>query len=239
MIYLPDGSSTDLPINIIDPHGMTEADLTMISAMAEHPPVSKFKPGHICHLKEATYYLKQTNELIPRLWQVRFVISAWQQEIMKLVHGSRSTIQGIDHAVAILEAAGFHEVNYTKPILYCHAFPHGLYPDSAAWIHERYLQRIPFMEQNQNWEVILDEARAPFVGFDSMGLRAPFTYDLAPDLYQNGEAIGRPFSFEEATVQTAAMLGLEEIMFRPVDAYYFGPSGAVFEDDRIRDILRG
>lgn len=239
MIHLPDGSSTDLPLNIIDPSSINEADLTMISAMAEYPPVTKFRKGQICHLNEATHFLKQTNKLIPRLWQIRFIISAWQYEIMRLVHGSRSAIQGIDHAIALLEAAGFYEVNYGRPIMYCHAFPHGLYPDSAAWIHERYLTRIPFQEQNQDWEVILDEARAPFVGFDAQGLRAPYTYDLAPDLYQNGEAIGRPFSFEEATVQTAAMLGLEEVMFRPVDPYYLSPSGAVCEDDRIKDILRG
>jgi hypothetical protein len=239
MISLPNGFTTDLPINIIDPRAMTEADANMIAAMAEHPPHTKFKAGDLCYITEATPYQRHSSRLIPRMWQIRFIISAWQHELMRLVHSHNlGTIQGIDHAVALLEQQGFYATKYTRPIMYCHAFPHGIYPDSAAWIHERNLKLIPFRELNQPWTNILDEARAPFMGYDSKGLVAPYTYDLAPDLYKNGENLDRPFSFEEATVHTAALLGLEEIMFRPVDPYYLGPNGDVCVEDRFRDILK-
>lgn len=234
-IYLPNtGRLTELPIQIIDPNSITLADEEMLVAMSEHPPASKFRPGDLGYLTEAPPYLRNTRKLLPRIWQVRFVISQWQHELMTLVQ-SQPVVYGIDHAVTLLEQHGFPEAKYRKPMLYCHAFPHGMHPDSAAWMPERVLRKIMFREQNQTWPTILDEAKAPFVGYDPSGLLVPYIYDLAPDLYAEGENLGHPFSFEEATVHTAALLGMEEVLCRPVDPYYINNHVAV---DPAHDIFK-
>jgi len=233
---LANGSmSPDLPITIVDQSSMTMADEEMIVAFGEHMPESKFHPGDLGYLTEATSYLKQRGKTLPRLWQVRFIISMWQHELMALAH-THNGLMGIDHAHSLLQSRGMVEMNYRKPMLYCHAFPHGMYPDTAAWIPERALRKISFREQNQQWQRILDEAKAPFVGYDTSHLMAPYIYDLAPDRYSSGENLGRPFSFEEATVHTAALLGLEEVMFRPVDAYYINSNRII---DPQHDIFKG
>jgi len=219
-IYLPNtGLSADLPISIIDADRMTEADEEMIVAMMGYQPNTTLKPGDICYLTDVPQYLRRRS-VLPRMWQVRFVISAWQHELMALVQSQRN-LAGMDQAMAMLNQQGLPEAKYTKPIVYCHAFPHGLYPDSASWMPERILKKIPFREMTQGWTTILDEARAPYIGHDPTHLIAPYTYDLAPDLYASGENLGRPFSFEEATVHTAALLGLEEAMWCPVDYQHF------------------
>jgi hypothetical protein len=218
-LYLPNtGQATDLPIQIVDPNSLTLSDEELLVAMSEHPPATKFKAGDLAYLHEAPPYLRNTRKLLPRMWQVRFIISQWQHELMTLVQ--TQAVHGIDHAITLLDQQGFPEAKFRKPVLYCHAFPHGMYPDSAAWLPERVLRRVTFRESNQAWMTILDEAKAPFVGYDTTGMLAPYTYDLAPDLYSKGENLGRPFSFEEATVHTAALLGMEEVLCRPVDPYY-------------------
>lgn len=234
-IYLPNtGRMTELPITFIDPRSITLSDEEMLVAMSEHMPNTKFRPGDLGYLAEAPPYLRNTRKLLPRIWQVRFVVSRWQFELMRLLH-SHPSILGVDHAIALLEQQGFSPASYRKPVLYCHAFPHGMYPDSAAWMPDRVLKKITFRENNQEWPTILDEAKAPFVGYDDKGLIVPYTYDLAPDLYSNGENLGRPFSFEEATVHTAALLGMEEVLCRPVDPYYINHSYTV---DPAHDIFK-
>jgi hypothetical protein len=233
-IYLPkQGQSTELPITILDKNSLTQNDEEMLVAMSEHPPKTDFRPGDLGYLVEAVPYLKNTSKMIPRIWQVRFIISQWQHELMRLVHSE--PVAGIDHAAALLESRGFAPANYRKPILYCHAFPHGLYPDSAAWMPVRALRRLTFRENNQQWESILDEAKAPYIGYDPTNLIAPYIYDLAPSMYADGENLGHPFSFEEATVHTAALLGMEEVMFKPVDAYYISSPYAI---DPMHDIFK-
>lgn len=235
-ISLPNGARTpELPITIVDPQSMTMADEEMIVAFAEHMPESKFSAGDIGYLTEVTSYHRSRARMMPRLWQVRFIISMWQHELMALAH-SHQGLMGIDHATALLQNRGMAEINYRKPMLYCHAFPHGLYPDTAAWMPERVLRKITFRETNQQWQRILDEAKAPFVGYDDTHLMVPYIYDLAPDKYSSGEALGKPFSFEEDTVHTAALLGMEEVMFRPVDPYYINNHKIV---DPYHDIFKG
>lgn len=243
-IFLPrTNQNPDLPITIVDPNSLTIADEEMLLAMVEHPPKTDFRPGDLGYLTEAPPYLRNTKKLIPRMWQVRFIISAWQYELMTLVQ-SQPTVHGIDHAIALLEQQGFAPSKYRRPVLYCHAFPHGLYPDSAAWMPETVyrdgawrplLRKVVFREHNQQWQSILDEAKAPFVGYDGSNLMVPYIYDVAPDLYSDGENLGRPFSFEEATVHTAALLGMEEVLFRPVDPYYINNDHVV---DPAHDIFK-
>jgi hypothetical protein len=219
-LILPNtGRSYELPITIVDPRSMTIADEEMVIAMQEHPPQSRFKAGDLAYLSEVPAYLRNTRDLLPRVWQVRFVISTWAHEIMRLVH-SEEYLMGIDHAHALLERQRLNPASYEKAVIYAHGFPHGMYPDSAAWFPERVLRKVVLRDTNQQWVQILDEAKAPFHGYDGANLLAPYTFDLAPDLYSKGENLGRPFSFEEATVHTAAELGLEEVLFRPVDPYY-------------------
>lgn len=198
-----------LPIKIFEPDHITDVDEEILLAMTEHPPASKFSSGDLAYLKPG--YVRNPDDPLPSLWQVRFVVSAWQHELMMLANSI--PLRGIDHAMAIMDRHRFERGSYEKPWLYCHGFPHGLYPDTAKWYPERALRRVTLRERNQEWETILDEAHAPFVGVDTSHIATPYHYDLAPDLYSSGANLGRPFSFEEATVHTAALLGLEPLMF--------------------------
>lgn len=229
MIILPNtGKNAELPIMIFDPKAMTEEDEELIVAMDEYPPSTKFRAGDLGYLVRMPQYLK--HRTVARVWQVRFIISRWQYELMRLVN--TLPVRGIDHAITLLDQQGFMDQEYRKPILYCHAFPHGMNPDSAAWMPETSLRRWSLREYNQEWETILAEAHAPYQGYDTKHLLTPYTYDLAPDLYGNGENLGRPFSFEEATVHTAALLGMEEVMFRPKPEHYrIDPEHDIFEEE--------
>ena len=219
------GRVADLPVQILDPDSLTMADEEMLAAMAEYVPNTKFKPGDLAYLTEAPPYLRSMRRLLPRVWQVRFIISKWAHELMQLSHAY--SVRGVDHAIALLDKQHFDPNKYDQPVLYVHGYPHGLYPDSAAWVPERILRRVTLREQNQAWNTILDEAKAPFVGYDCHHLAAPYIFDQAPDMYSNGENLGKPFSFEEATTHTAALLGMEEVLFKPVDPFQINSKRAI------------
>lgn len=211
----------ELPIHILDPNAIDEADEEFLYAMADYAPNTKLKPGDLAYLTEATPFLRMRGELLPRFWQIRFVISSWTYELFRLAHSpERLESEGLmlDRAIAMLDEQKFSPTRYEKPVIYAHAFPHGLYPDSATWFPEWVLKRVSLRENNQHWERILEEARAPYAGYANRNLIAPYTLDLAPDLYKDGSNVGRPFSFEDATTHTLALLGGEEPMFRPVSA---------------------
>ncbi len=199
------------PIRILDPTSVRYQDEELLLAFDEYPPKTKFKPGDLAIIQDVPEYLALRCTDIPNIWQIRFVISTWMFELMRLVHSDDPV--GIDHAVCLLEERfGLTPERYFRPVIYAHGFPHGLNPDSATWFPERALRRIALRSSNEDWPVILDAARAPLLGYDESRMIAPYNFDVAPDLYANGESLGRPFHFEEAAVHSAALLGLEEAL---------------------------
>lgn len=204
------------PIRILK--DVTEAELGLISAMDEYPPRTKFSPGDLATLRRAPTHLrmraiKNTDGLVPTFWKIRFVVSRWAYELHNLAY---MNTMGYERAVRVLlEESNLDEKSWRVPMIYAHGYPHGMYPDSAAWLPEYSLKRVSLAEANADWELILDEAKAPFLGYDSGGVGSQILLDYAPDLYSNGENLGAPFSHEEATFQTAAIIGLEEAMVVP------------------------
>lgn len=210
-----------LPVKILNSYGLTTVEEELVTAMEEHTPDTKFRPGDLAYLLHAPDYVRIKFETVPRFWKVRFVVSQWAHELHQMAHADPERVMGVDHAVALLEAQGsLTERNYNRPWIYAHGYPHGRYPDTASWFPERALRRVMLRENNQEWETILDEAKAPFLGYEDMA--AGFAFDLAPDLYAKGENLGRPFYHEEDTFHTACLLGMEEPMMKPVDPYIVG-----------------
>lgn len=222
-----------LPIQVIDHLSPTDEEL--IVALDQFSPSTRFKPGDLAALHEIPPFLRLRYDAFPRFWKVRFVLSTWAHEMFKFYLERPGLIRGFDQAVAIMEA-NHHQVPiscYRTPMVYAHAYPHGQYPDSAAWLPERCLRKVQLREQNAEWPIILDEAKAPLVGYDLNVITTPFVFDLAPDNYKTGECLGRPFSHEEATFHTACLLGLEELMVRPAGVHEIGDPRSIDPDHDI------
>ncbi len=214
-----------VPIVVLNELGLTAEEAELVQAMNEHAPETQFRDGDLVYLKRCPPRLRMQREMIPRFWKVRWVISTWAYEVHALVHNPElaGNISGIDHIVALMEAQPSYEERRNKrSMIYAHAFPHGLYPDTAMWFTESCFRKATLTEICQTWPQVLDEAKAPFYGYDRDALLANFALDMAPDYYRDGEAIGRPFDSEEATFHTAALLGMEELMMTPVDPWAIG-----------------
>ena len=230
MVQFSAGSPYVVPIQIIDPDEVTPEDVELLALFDEVPPHSKFRPGDLAMIKQVTEQLRLTRDSLPPMWQIRFVVSRYAFELMRRCRGGVRAI-GLDHAVAQIEATAVQALEHrgvrlptaedikkwsSRAVIYAHGFPHGNNPDSAAWFPESCLRRLALRGENVDWRNVLDEAHAPFLGYDEGGSSAPFIFDVAPDLYSSGENLGVPFSFEEATVHTAALLGLENAFMRRV-----------------------
>lgn len=210
---------------ILDPGAITEHDLELISALGFHPPNTEYSPGDLLRLRVDALpaYMRArfpNPHEIPPVWKVRFVISKWAWNLMSILESEGSSfISGTDHAIARVEQSKLSPHNYTDAILYIHAYPHGLNPDSTLWLEERNkrgvrtTERFFVREENPQWPQILDEARAHFVGFDPSTARTPISWNLSPDLYQDGENIGKPFVHEYSTVDLMCSNGLERLLF--------------------------
>lgn len=218
-----------LPIRILDELSVQPEDGELVHAMAEHPPDSKFREGDLVYLQRCPGSLRLKRELVPRFWKIRWVISTFTYEVNALMHSQQhGEVMGIDHAIALLDAqGGLNETRYRQPFIYAHGFPHGHYPDSAMWFAESCFRRLTLREKNEAWELLLDEAHAPFRGWDRRTYARPVILDVAPDRYRDGEALGAPLPSEEATYQTACLLGMEEMMVRPVDSFAIGDPRSV------------
>jgi hypothetical protein len=206
-------------LNIIHPNDMSEDDIATISAMDAHPPRTKFKPGDLAYLRSVPQRLAflKGDRGIPQFWEIRFVVSLWAYELMLAVHSA--PYLGFAGA---LERIHVPPNEYSRPMIYAHGFPHGMNPDSATWFNEPDLRRVKIRQDTQDWRTVLDCARAPFHGIDTDNLCAPFIWDIAPDCYNSGENIGSPFSYEEATMHTASLLGLESALVVPIRPWVHG-----------------
>ncbi len=218
-IVCPADPNYELPISIVDPKEITPEDEELLQAMAQHRPKTKFKPGDLAYLTEIPFQLRRSRGLaLPRIWKVRFAISAWAYELMcvAMEHGGYGTKLGMDRAIALLERTHFDESKARNPMLYAHGYPHGIYPSTAAWLPARALRPLTFREPNVAWRTVIEEANAPYYGYDSDKLPIPFYFSVAPDDYSTGQNIGHPFLHEEAVTHAACTLGLEEHLFVPI-----------------------
>jgi hypothetical protein len=192
------------------------------------------RSGDICELKEVPIALRRRYNVLPRFWEVRFVISGWAFEAMAAALRYGGEI-GMDRLFAlIMEQRGFHASQYRTPVVYAHGHPHGKNPDSAVWLPERALRKTIVREAIQPWQSVIEHAGARYAGYDPDKLPTRFHFSLAPDNYADGSNLGRPFDYEEATAQTMHLLGLGELYDVPL--IIGGKKTAVRPIDRDHDV---
>lgn len=210
---------------LLDPSMVTEKDVELMTALDQYKPATNYRPGDLFTMVReqipswiVTKY--GSPHEIPIVWKVRFVVSKWAWTLMSILQSNGTDwAMGPDHAAAQVERSKLPAHRYYDALIYAHAYPHGINPDSAVFLEEvdkkgrPNTRRIFFREENPEWPVILDEARAPFFGIPTSSSKAPFTWNLAPDLYQDGENIGKPFRHEDDTVDALCMSGLERLLF--------------------------
>lgn len=197
-----------LPVIYLNEFGPTPDEFEFLDNMREYPPKTKFKPGDIGAVRAEL--LIGIIDSFPRIWQIRFVVSKYQYHMHEILH--RYPGIGFDHAHEFLP---MDDRLFCDPMLYAHAFPHGLYPNTCQWFEGFELKRMPLRAPTENWEPILDEFETPFLGYDTSGLGASFHLDLAPDRYDIAQRRKNPLSFEEETFNSMCNFGLEETMVVP------------------------
>lgn len=208
--------SYEIPLAIVDPHGITENDQEMINGCAMYAPKTRLKRGDLVMLKEVPFQLRRRGARLPRVWKIRYVATAWAYELISQnwQHGGNL---GFDRACAQIDRSGFTPADYRKPVIYAHGYPHGFWPGSATWLPERVLMKAPFREDNATWRDIVNSAGADFYGYDAEKIPSSFAFAFAPDDYSNGQNIGKPFDHEENVTHAMCLSGLEETMFLPIN----------------------
>lgn len=212
-----DDPNYEMPVVLMDPRFITSQDEELLVALSQHAPKTRFKPGDLAMLDgQVPKKLVVTQDRIPRMWEVRFVVSRWAMEAMLTIH-SRLDVAGIDHLFEIIRShGGLPSHSYKNPVIYAHGYPHGIYPNTAAWLSEWNLKKIAIRDPIVGWHEIVEEAGAPFLGYDTSGLVAPFQFEVAPDKYSVGQNIARPFQHEEPSVHTLCTMGFEDRLFDPI-----------------------
>ncbi len=208
-----------------------ESEQAFLETLERYPPRTKWKKGDLGRLRSVPHYMLK-RPMVPVIWQVRFIISLWTYEAYSLGNTYRNTGAWDDALYhykgdvfsLIHENARIPPAKFQKPVLYCHGFPHGDKPDSAGWFYEDHLVRHMTRAPTEEWPSILDQAGAPYQGFDLHDVPNGVCLDLAPDLYKGGQAIGRPFDFEEPAYQTLCTLGFENATMQDVDPRFYTPS---------------
>lgn len=209
----------ELPIVLIDPRSVTPLDEELLSVCAEYPPRTRFRRGDLALITgDIPLKLRRDHERIPRVWEVRFVVSKWAREAMLTLQSTLGAdLRGPDQLRSFIDnCGGLGEYQRETPVIYAHGYPHGIYPNSLAWLPEHQLKRIPFRDPIQPWRDVVESAGSHFYGYDSNGLVKPFGWELAPDDYSHGSNLGRPFNWEEPNVETLCLGGLEEHLFDPI-----------------------
>jgi hypothetical protein len=222
----------ELRIKLLNPHGATPEDTAIIETLASVPPKTKFQPGDLALLIEVPKHLQHV-ELVPRMWEVRFVVSRYQFEFHRLLHQTGGMH---DFAIAQIEAARRLPRNrWADPVVYAHAFPHGEWPSSAEWFPGHCLQRLTMRAPTEEWEPILDEFSSPFVGYDPSMFGAGVVLDLAPDIYGDQRNRKRPLVFEEDAFHRVCLFGLEEESMVAVPPYELDLAAYDYFGDRRED----
>jgi hypothetical protein len=206
-----------MPLVVMDSRFLTPHDEELMLALSQYSPRTRFKPGDLAMLDGAVpKKLVVTQEKIPRVWEVRFVVSRWAMEAMLTIH-SKLDVHGIDHLFEIIRShGGLPQHTYNSPVIYAHGYPHGIYPNTAAWLSDWNLKKLAIRDPIVGWHEIVEEAGAPFLGYDTSGLVAPFQFEVAPDKYSVGNNLKHPFMHEEPGVHTLCTMGFEEQLFDPI-----------------------
>jgi hypothetical protein len=233
-IICSNDESYSLPINILgNEHTLSLHDEDLIAEMAKFRPRTRLREGDFVLLTSVPHYLKY-RRILPRCWKVRFVVTRWAYELMSITlqHGGTLTL---DHAKQQLERfSRMRPQDVRTPMIFAHGYPHGQYPDSAAWLPWELVRRTTFRELAMPWPEIVEEAGANYLGYDSDKLPTRFVFDVAPDNYAHGDDIGRPFRAEEPLVHTLHYAGLDEMLDLP---FIVGERQRIREIDRDHDIF--
>lgn len=239
-----------LPIKLIGEDGdYRHDDEMLLDLMLEHPPETKLWEGDVVKLKEVPPLVRnrfrESGLGLPVFWKVRYVVSKWAFELHSIAHSFEHELDS-SQLSALMSESELRPDMYGDALVYAHALPHGMWPDSANWFPARSLRKIVIREENPDWEIVLDEAKAPWLGINTDFLGRPFVWDMAPDLYRDGENVGRPFDHEEATINTMCSLGMEDFLLgdhSAVGEHYFeeysrpmiDPEHDIFENDVFDD----
>lgn len=207
-IILGDDEEFSLPLNILHSEGTTEWDETLLDIMSMYKPRTRFREGDIVMLLEVPRYLALRREVIPRLWKIRFIITAWAWDLLGHVVTHRGALSP-DQAVTMLEAKkDLEDTEWRRPLIFAHGYPHGEYNNSAAWLPESYLKRTIKNEARQAWRPIVEELQAEYRGYDTTSLPTRFYLDLEPNDYKSSRSLHRPLVAEEPVVQALHTSGL-------------------------------
>jgi hypothetical protein len=219
----------ELPLVLLDPN--QEPDWDLLSVFDDFTPITRLRRGDLVCLKElsedSAWAPLALADVIPRVWEVRFIASLWARDAMSLLHCMPDVVDG-EHLRNMLLARYGHRgrvgrgafslspAESDRAVVYAHGYPHGMYPNTAAWIPESKLVKLPHRDPIQPWETVVNHAGAEFHGYDGSQLLRPYHFDFAPDDYSHGSNLGHPFEWEEPNVQTLCLLGLEDRLFDPI-----------------------
>lgn len=215
LVVCPTKPTYKLPIAIIDPHGFTENDASLVQAMASYAPQCRFQAGDLVMLTEVPGHLLRRGAVLPRIWKIRFIVTRYAYELMQIAWQHGGNI-GMDRGISLLERHRVDSSEYRKPVIFAHGYPHGMWPGTATWLPVRVLMRAPFREDNVQWRQIVESAGADFLGYDPERAQASIGFPVAPDDYSMGQNIGKPFDHEENVTHAACLSGLEEAMMVPI-----------------------
>jgi hypothetical protein len=232
-IICADDESYSLPVNILDERMLTMRDEELIEAMAMYKPRTRLKEGDFVILTDIPSYM-HSREVLPRCWKVRFVVTYWAYDLMRMSAAYGGAISITEARFMLERAAGHNAYDFRRPMVFGHGYPHGEYPDTAEWLPERLLRRTVFREETMPWVEIVHEAGARYLGYDAEQIATRFVLDLAPDEYKNGSNLGRPFKQEEPLVNTLHFAGLGEMLEVP---YVVGERHRIREIDRDHDMF--
>lgn len=211
---------------------LDETELAFYATMSRYQPDTQFRVGDLAIVHRLPSYLRaQGHDRLPTYWQVRMVVSLWTYESWSLGNALRLDGRWSDAIAAynndfdamMRDMSSIPSWKAKKAVIYAHGFPHGMWPNTAAWFFDGHLTRDYLRSTNEEWELILDEAHTPYVGIAPEAAMNGFALDLAPDRYGDGHKLHRPFSFEENAFHSLSCLGSEEAAVRGIDPRVWSP----------------
>jgi hypothetical protein len=211
---------------------LQDSEVAFLEALDAHKPQSEFRVGDLAIIHKMPSYLRTRDaDLAPCYWQVRMVISLWTYEAWALGNALRLDgrwDEGLRHFDGdvykmLQHFSSIPSYKAKKAVIYAHGFPHGMWPNTAAWFFDGHLTRDFLRSGNEDWELILDEAHTTYVGLAPEAVMNGISLDLAPDLYGSGEKLQRPFSFEESAFHTLSCFGAEEAAVRGINPKIWSP----------------
>jgi hypothetical protein len=228
-IICSDDEDYTIRINVLSPYGLTEEDEELLHLLSLYTPRCKFREGDIALLTHVPEYMKKGRTKLPKFWKVRFVITRWAWDLVKVATHYGSTLSA-EQAMTLLENFKHYEKNEKRePLIFGHGYPHGKNKGLVTWLPYQYLRQTIHSEPTEPWEGIVHEFSAEYAGYDDNEIKRSFHWDLEPNNYHDGRNLDHPLVAEEPLVQKLYMAGLGSHLESP---YIIG------EPDRLRPIDR-